>query len=142
MDYSKTGLAVSLLLASSLVMADCNTQGSATSAAQHEQMKEFGLSEIIKTSSPDQRASMLTNFMSSVLALNEKQKADIGAINLEYAGRLNVLMESTKPDVDKKAEFDRLNSEREAKIASLLTDAQMQAYKQTAKEVIDTYKVM
>lgn len=142
MDYSKTGLAVSLLLASSLVMADCNTQGSTTSAAQHEQMKELGLSEIIKTSTPDQRATMLTNFMSSVLALNEKQKADIGAINLEYAGRLNVLMESTKPDVDKKAEFNRLNSEREAKIASLLTDAQMQAYKQTAKEVIDTYKVM
>ncbi|MFZ1386550.1 MAG: hypothetical protein WBP46_09425 [Thiolinea sp.] len=41
--------------------------------------------------------------MSSLLQLNEKQKTDVAEINLEYLQRYNVLMESTKPDVDKVA---------------------------------------
>lgn len=143
MRYLKTAVIAGLLMSSTLVMADCNTQAtSATSAAQHEQAKDVTLSEVIKNTAPDQRATMLTNFMSSTLALNEKQKTDLGGINLEYAQRYNVLMESTKPDVDKVTEFKRLASEREAKTATLLTEEQMLTYKQVAKEIVDTYNIM
>jgi hypothetical protein len=147
MNTLKMTLLATLLAASSWAVADCNTQASnsaatTTAAAQHEQDKGAVLSDIIVSTSPDERAAMLTDFMGSALALNDKQKTDIGGINLEYAKRYNILMESTKPDEDKKTEFKRLSSEREAKIATLLTEAQMQAYKQVAKEIVDTYNVM
>jgi len=108
----------------------------------HEKAKEQAVGAMIQETSPSDRAAALTDLMTSTLSLNDAQKAQVAALNMDYSTRFNILMGSTNKKVDKKAEFMRLSAEKEAKLKTILTDAQVKAYDANKAELLDTYRMM
>lgn len=111
-------------------------------ATSYDKAKEQAVETMIKETMPSERAAVLTDLMSDKLQLNESQKTQVADLNIDYSTRFSILMESTNPNVDKRAEFLRLSAEKEVKLKSILTDIQIQAYDANKAELLDTYRIM
>ncbi|TXH72296.1 MAG: hypothetical protein E6Q85_06660 [Thiothrix sp.] len=115
---------------------------SISACTNHEKSKEKAVGSMIQETSPTDRAAALTDLMSTTLNLNESQRAQVGALNLDYSTRFSVLMASTNKKIDKKAEFTRLSAEKEAKLKGMLDDSQIKAYDANKADLLDTYRMM
>jgi hypothetical protein len=80
--------------------------------------------------------------MTTTLNLSDTQQRQVSALNLEYSTRFNVLANSRNPSINKQAEFQRLSKEKEARIKTLLTVPQLQAYDANRAALLDTYRIM
>ncbi len=80
--------------------------------------------------------------MTATLNLSDVQQRQVSALNLEYSTRFNVLANSRNPSINKKAEFERLSKEKEARIKALLSSSQIQTYDSNRADLLDTYRIM
>ena len=108
----------------------------------HSQAKEQTVGTVIAGTTPAERATALTALMTSTLNLNESQQTRVAALNMDYSTRFSILVASTNPNLDKKAEFMRLSADKEAKLKGMLSDSQIQAYDANKADLLDTYRLM
>lgn len=124
------------------VLASLTLIAMAGCSMTHNQAKEQAVGTVISGTTPSERANALTALMTSTLNLNDSQQTQVAALNLDYSTRFSILMASTNPKLDKKAEFMRLSADKEAKLKGMLTDSQIQAYDANKADLLDTYRLM
>lgn len=108
----------------------------------YDENKANAVKEGIANTSPIARANALTDVMTATLNLSDVQQRQVSALNLEYSTRFNVLANSRNPSINKKAEFERLSKEKEARIKALLSSSQIQTYDSNRADLLDTYRIM
>ena len=108
----------------------------------YDENKANAVKEGIANTSPIARANALTDIMTTTLSLSDVQQRQVAALNLEYSTRFNVLANSRNPSINKKSEFERLSKEKEARVKSVLTTPQIQAYDANRAALLDTYRIM
>ena len=86
-----------------------------------------------------ERAQALTERMKTTLNLTAAQTSEVSKINLDYASRIDKVMNSDQSTLDKKTEFKRLSAVKRIEIKDLLTEPQKQLYDAHKKELLDTY---
>ena len=108
----------------------------------HEQVKEQMVGDMIRGTTPMERATYLTNIMSTKLQLNELQQVQVAKLNLDYSRRFSTLMNSTNQDISKHDEFLRLSAEKEGRLLSILSESQARAYIANKYRFLDNYRIM
>lgn len=84
---------------------------------------------------PEQRARALTEMMARTLVLDEKNRAAVAAVNLEFAQKTQLLMESSGPQVQKLAAFKKNALAKDARLKTLLTPRQYSEYLEKKSEI-------
>lgn len=140
MITTKSLTLISLSLIGSLALT--LLQGCSAPPPTHDQIKEQVVADTVRVTTPMERASVLTDVMTTKLRLNESQSARVAKLNLDYSTRFSILMDSTNPSISKRNEFLRLSAEKEAKLLSILSPTQAGAYEASKAEFLDTYRIM
>lgn len=92
------------------------------------------LAEIKKTT-PEERAALLTMLMKARLGLAGDQLHKVAAINLEYAKKMEPILQSSDRPFREIWEMKRVNGEKEAALKDVLTSEQFQKYLATRDEL-------
>jgi hypothetical protein len=100
----------------------------------------FAQMEELKNSTPEERATLLTDWMKNNLSLDEKATEAVSAINLKYARETQALMESSGPKLGKMMTFRRNSDAKDAEIRALLTPQQYSQYEQKKTEMEEMVK--
>lgn len=98
------------------------------------QMEEF------KNSTPQERATLLTEMMKSTLTLDEKASAAVAEINLKYANETQALMDSSKPKFEKLMTFRKNSQAKDTELKAILTPEQYTLYEQKKSEMQEKIK--
>ncbi len=86
---------------------------------------------------PAERAERLTASMTDLLALTEEQQNEVGDLNLEYAMKMKETRDENEGDWEAmRGAMMELNQEKEEKLATVLSEEQMQLYQEKKKEFI------
>jgi hypothetical protein len=94
----------------------------------------------LKNSTPEERATLQTDWMKTNLSLDEKATAAVSAINLKYAKEMQALMDSSSPRLEKLMTFRRNSAAKDTEIRTLLTPEQYSQYEQKKSELEDRVK--
>lgn len=100
--------------------------------------------EALKNSTPEERATLQTDWMKNNLSLDAKATDAVSAINLKYAKETQALMDSGGPKLGKMITFRRNSDAKDAELRALLTPQQYSQYEQkkTQMEEMVKQKVM
>jgi hypothetical protein len=96
--------------------------------------------ESLKNSTPEQRATFLTDTMRSILNLSNDQYARIYNINLDLAKRTSVILKSHDEKMSKYKQIKSLQDERDSSYKTVLNDTQYKLYMQKKEELIKRLK--
>jgi len=77
--------------------------------------------EKMKNSTPQERATKLTDWMKTNLKLNDNQVAQVQAINLKYAQQNEGMKDETKSKEDKMKTMKETEQARDAELKGVLT---------------------
>lgn len=94
----------------------------------------------LKNSTPEERATLLTEMMKTTLSLDEKTTMAVSAINLKYATETQALIDSDAPRLEKLMTFRRNSAAKDTEIKAVLTPEQYRQYEQKKSEIQDTVK--
>jgi hypothetical protein len=94
----------------------------------------------LKNSTPEERATLQTDWMKTNLALDDKTTTAVSAINLKYAQETQTLMDSQEPRLGKLMTFRKNSEAKDAEIKALLTPEQFSQYEQKKSELEDMVK--
>ncbi len=89
----------------------------------------------LKDTTPEQRASTLTDMMTRELSLDEKTSTAVSGINLEYAQKTQALMESNGPQLQKLMTFRKNADAKNAELKAVLTPQQYSEYLERKSEM-------
>jgi hypothetical protein len=98
------------------------------------QMEEF------KNSTPQERATLLTESMKSTLSLDEKASTAVAEINLKYANETQALMDSASPKIEKFMTFRKNSQAKDVELKAILTPEQYTLYEQKKSEMQEKIK--
>jgi hypothetical protein len=96
--------------------------------------------EEMKKSTPEERATLQTDWMKTNLSLDEKATEAVSAINLKYARETQALLDSSGPKLGKMMTFRRNSDAKDAEIRALLTPEQYGQYEQKKTEMEEMVK--
>lgn len=82
----------------------------------------------LKDSTPEQRAKMQTEWMTTKLALNTSQIQQISAINLQYAQKNEPIIQSGEGKLSKFKKLKALQKEKSNALSQILDAAQYKKY--------------
>lgn len=94
----------------------------------------------LKNSTPEERATLQTDWMKTNLALDDKTANALSAINLKYAQETQALMDSEGPRLEKLMTFRRNSDAKDAELKALLTPEQYSQYEQKKSQLQDMVK--
>lgn len=94
----------------------------------------------LKNSTPQERATMLTNMMKSELSLDEKATSAVSDINLKYAKENQVLMDSSGTKFGKIMTFRQNGKAKDVELEGVLSPEQYSLYEQKKSEMQDSGK--
>jgi len=84
---------------------------------------------------PAERAERLTASMTKLLNLDENQQNEIGDLNLEYAMKMKDSRDKNQGDWEAmRGAMIQLNQEKEEKLATVLSEEQMQLFQEKKEE--------
>jgi hypothetical protein len=95
----------------------------------------FAQLDELKDTTPEQRASALTEMMTRTLSLDEKTSASVSGINLEYAEKTQALMESAGPQLQKLMTFRKNSEAKDAELKAVFTPLQYSEYLEKKSEI-------
>src|SRR5262249_10970718 len=70
----------------------------------------------LASSTPQERATMQTQYMTTKLGLTPDQTQAVGALNLKYAQKMDPIIKGSEPPVMKLRQMRQLNEEKEAEL--------------------------
>jgi hypothetical protein len=88
----------------------------------------------LRNTTPEQRAKIQDALMTQKLGLTDEQKPKVAALNLEYAKKIQPLIESGRP-LAQLREMRELNQEKEAALQKVLTPEQFKKYLAAKEEM-------
>jgi len=91
--------------------------------------------DALKNSTPQERAEMQTKWMQTNLSLDAKSADAVSAINLKYAQKNQVLMDSGSPRFEKMTSMMRNADAKDAELKAVLTSEQYGLYEQKKSEL-------
>ncbi|WP_343521959.1 hypothetical protein [Pedobacter sp.] len=94
----------------------------------------------LKDSTPEQRARMLTEWMTSQLALNASQVQQVSALNLQYARKNDPILQSTESKLAKFKKLAALQKEKSKALSQILDAGQYQKYQEIKGQLIQNIK--
>ncbi|GGH03474.1 hypothetical protein [Pedobacter zeae] len=94
----------------------------------------------LKDSTPEQRARMLTEWMTSQLTLNASQVQQVSALNLQYARKNDPILQSTESKLAKFKKLAALQKEKSKALSQILDAGQYQKYQEIKGQLIQNIK--
>lgn len=91
--------------------------------------------ELLKNSTPEERAGIQTKWMQRALSLDDKAAASVAAINLKYAQDNQSLIGSTEPRIEKAMTFRRNSKAKDDELKAVLTPEQYTLYAEKKSEM-------
>lgn len=91
----------------------------------------------LKNSTPEQRAKVLTDLMKGKLDLTPEQAGKVADINLEYAKKMQPIIQGSEGPFEEMREARQINEQKEAALKKVLTTDQFTsftAYKEELRE--------
>lgn len=96
--------------------------------------------EQLKNSTPQERATMLTNMMQSELSLDEKATTAVSDINLKYAKETQALLDSSGTQFGRIMTFRKNAKAKDVELEGVLTPEQYSLYEQKKSAMQDAVK--
>lgn len=94
----------------------------------------------IKKSTPQQRADWQNNMMKKDLKLTDVQYQQVSKLNLEYAKKMQPLFTSDDSRLSKGMKARSIMKEKDAKLKTILTTSQYDAYQKIVKDKMAAVK--
>jgi len=140
MKKFKIPTVVNIILTVSLAttLASCSNQ----QVKKHEMAKEKAVESVLLDTSPVERASILTEEMTTTLGLSEVQEQKVAGINLEYATKFSLIAASTNPALDKKSEFLHQLNEKDTALRQVFNNAQYQSWFEIKRSIVESYRML
>ena len=98
------------------------------------------IGEIMKNTTPAQRADFQTKFMVEKLKLSDQQVEPIRAVNLKYAEKAEEIYNSQKRKFRRFKEIRKMGEEKDKELKTILTDEQYNTYEEYKKEMREKIK--
>jgi hypothetical protein len=89
----------------------------------------------LKDTTPEQRATIQTEFMQSKLNLTAEQMPKIADINLRYAQKMDPIIKGSSGALMKMRQMKEVNGEKEAELQQVLSADQFQKYLAAREEM-------
>ncbi len=96
--------------------------------------------DFLKNSTPEERATKLTDMMKSELSLDEKTTAAVADINLKYAKEAQTLMDSSGTQFGKIMTFRKNEEAKDAELKEVLSPGQYSQYEEKKSEMREAVK--
>jgi periplasmic protein CpxP/Spy len=91
--------------------------------------------------SPEELAKRQTEQMTTDLNLNDKQKADVSAVNIKYANKISEMFQANKGDREAmRAKFQEMMIQKNAELKKVLTDDQYKLYEELEKKKMEEHR--
>ncbi|MDF2551438.1 MAG: hypothetical protein K0R77_713 [Chryseobacterium sp.] len=94
----------------------------------------------LQDSTPEQRAKMMTAWMTSQLALNAKQIEQVSALDLQYARKNDPILQSNESKISKFKKLKALQKEKSNALSQILDADQYKKYQEIKDEMIQNIK--
>ncbi|SEM11015.1 hypothetical protein SAMN05421856_101148 [Chryseobacterium taichungense] len=94
----------------------------------------------LKDSTPEQRAKMQTEWMTTKLTLNASQVQQISALNLQYAQKNEPIIQSNDSKVSKFKKLKALQKEKSNALSQILSEEQYKKYEEIKDQMIQNFK--
>ncbi|HCN50374.1 MAG TPA: hypothetical protein DIT10_15010 [Chryseobacterium sp.] len=94
----------------------------------------------LQDSTPEQRAKMLTEWMTSKLTLNAKQVEQVSALNLQYARKNDPILKSNEGKLSKFKKLKALQKEKSNALIQILDAGQYKKYEEIKDQMVQTLK--
>lgn len=94
----------------------------------------------LKDTTPEQRAKMQTEWMTTKLALNTSQIQKVSALNLQYAQKNEPIIQSSENKLSKFKKLKALQKEKSNALSQILDAVQYQKYQEIKDQMIQTLK--
>jgi Spy/CpxP family protein refolding chaperone len=88
----------------------------------------FAQMDKLKNTTPQERAGMQTDMMTSKLALTPDQTSKVSAINLKYAQQMDPIIKSSERPLVKMRQMKPIDEAKEAELKGVFTPDQYQKY--------------
>ena len=94
----------------------------------------------LQDSTPEQRAKMMTEWMTSKLALNAKQVEQVSDLNLQYALKNDPILQSNEGKLSKFKKLKALQKEKSNALSQILDPGQYKKYEEIKDEMVQNIK--
>jgi hypothetical protein len=89
----------------------------------------------LKNTTPQQRATLLTKLMQNKLGLTGNTLQQVSAINLEYANKVQPILQGADRPLEELREIRELNEQKDAALQKVLSPDQFQQYQAAKAEL-------
>lgn len=93
------------------------------------------MKEIMKNTTPAERADFQTNLMVEKLKLSDQQVETIRTVNLKYAEKAEEIYNSQKKNFRKLKEMRKIKENKDEELKTILSDEQYKTYEKNKKEM-------
>lgn len=94
----------------------------------------------LKDSTPEQRAKMQTEWMTTKLNLNASQTQQISALNLQYARKNEPIIQSNSSKLSKFRKLKAIQKEKSNMLSQILSEEQYKKYEDIKDQMIQNIK--
>ena len=94
----------------------------------------------MKQTTPEQRATVLTELMKRKLNLSGEQLQKVSDINLEYAQKMQPILQSSTGPLREMREMREVNEQKEAALKNVLSAPQFQQYLAVKNELREEFE--
>lgn len=94
----------------------------------------------LKDSTPEQRAKMQTEWMKTKLALNPTQVEQVSALNLQYAQKNDLILQSNEGKLTKFKKLKALQKEKSNALSQILDAGQYKKYEEMKDQMAQNIK--
>lgn len=94
----------------------------------------------LKDSTPEQRAKLQTEWMTTKLNLNASQVQQISALNLQYAQKNEPIIQSNDSKVSKFKKLKALQKEKSNAFSQILSEEQYKKYEDIKDQMVQNFK--
>ncbi|MEO6149057.1 MAG: hypothetical protein ABIN95_13035 [Mucilaginibacter sp.] len=96
--------------------------------------------EMFKNTTPQQRADMQNKMMKDELNLTDTQYAQVSKLNLEYAQKMQPIIQSDDSRFSRMRKAKSIMGEKDKKLKAILTQEQHEKYEEVVKAKIQALK--
>lgn len=94
----------------------------------------------LKDSTPEQRAKMLTEWMTNKLSLKSRQVEQVSVLNLQYARKNDPVLQSDEGTLAKFKKLKTLEKEKSEALKQILDAEQYKKYQEIKHQIIQNIK--
>ncbi|EJL71609.1 hypothetical protein [Chryseobacterium populi] len=94
----------------------------------------------LKDNTPEQRAKMQTEWMTTKLALNTSQIQQVSELNLQYAKKNEPIIQSNKDKLSKFKKLKALQKEKSDALSQILDTEQYKKYQEIKDQMVQNLK--